>query len=795
MNRVRSSLVALSMVAAGPLLAAACGSDSDGGGGPGGSAASGGSAGAGGSSGGTGGSGATGAIGFDASTDSGGCVDGQACGNGGICAGGVCCDSALACGATCCNSGQVCSFAECKTPGKTCVDRSDCAADEYCEFSLGDEADGGAPDGGSGDSGDGGTCVGGASFKTGRCLKKPPTCGPGQNPGTPPTCLAECQFKPPATAFNPDVKFSWGGQTTSPFASDVMMTPIVIQLDDDDCDGKITDRDIPEVVFSTFSNGSYETNGVVHAISVVNGAVVDKWSLPGVVNPTKHLAGGNVDGKPGNEVIGCGTDGKAHAIDGAGKVVWSSAVMPCFMPSIADLDQDGDVEVIVEGGILDGVTGNLEHAYSAPLAGPPVVSDIDADGKLDVVTSSQGFDASGQLFVDTGLANTGSFPDDSDWKGPWPAVADFDKDGKPEVVAVHNLNHELSIWRYDAPQTNKFTVVRGPVDINGSLPTSNCSNGTWGNTHGGGPPTIADFNGDGTPDVALAGGVGYAVLDGVKLIDSTVTGPNTFLWVKDTTDCSSASTGSTVFDFNGDGVSEVIYSDELRLRIYDGPTGNVLFETCNTTATLIENPVVADVDNDGHADIVAVSNAYGKTCDSTKQSGIRIFGDTQGKWVRTRRVWNEHAYHVTNVNEDGSIPQQEAANYSSAGLNNFRQNKQPGGEFSAPDAVVTIAPKCAGEYGLLATVQNIGEAALPAGVVVGFYEGSGPPGTPLGKQSTTRVLYSLDSETLFLPLSSTPSGTVFAIVDDTTTPHPEWTECRTDNNQSKVVSPSCNVPR
>ena len=179
-----------------------------------------------------------------------------------------------------------------------------------------------------------------------------------------------------------------------------------------------------------------------------------------------------------------------------------------------------------------------------------------------------------------------------------------------------------------------------------------------------------------------------------------------------------------------------MYSDQQRLRVYEGPTGNVLWERCNTTATLIENPVVADVDNDGHADIVAVSNAYGQAnaslqCDdgmSIAQSGVRIFGDTSGKWVRTRRVWNEHAYHITNVEEDGTIPAKELPNYLQPGLNNFRQNKQPGSEFAAPDAVVSVAPVCGGPYALVAVVRNVGEASLPAGVVVGFYKGNHPGG-------------------------------------------------------------------
>lgn len=740
----------------------------------------------GGASGGNGGAG-TGDLSFGGNGD---CIDGEPC-EGGVCAGGECCAALQACESQCCAAGDICSFQECVTPGGICVDGDDCAPGEYCEYALGE-----AP---MGQGGGGADCMGGVELPTGKCLPKPPLCDPNQDPGEPPSCLEACQYQPPAAAFAPQLKYTWGMEITAPYATDIMMTPIVLQLDDDNCDGIVNERDIPEIIFSTFADGAYNGAGVLHAISVEAGALVDKWSVPDVVQPTRQLAGGNIDGTPGNEIVVCAGDGTVKAIDGLGNVSWTSPALDCLMPSIADLDQDGDVEVIVEGAILDGVTGTIEHTFAEPLDSSFVVSDITGDGKLEIVTGSQAFDDQGQLLVDTNLANTSSFGGTSDWKSPWPAVADFDNDGTAEVVVIHNLAHELSIWRYAPGEPNDFVVVRAPVDINGTLPPSNCPVGSWGNTHGGGPPTIADFNGDGTPDVALAGGVGYAVFDGEKLVDPLVAGPETFLWTSDTTDCSSASTGSTVFDFNGDGVAEVVYSDQLMLRIYEGPTGNVLWDTCNTTATLIENPIVADIDNDGHADIVAVSNAYSQTCDdgtTTKQAGVRVFSDTS--WVRTRRIWNEHAYHITNVAEDGTIPQTEAVNYLDVSLNNFRLNKQPGGEFSAPDAVVTVGPRCGLEYGLAATVRNVGEAALPADVVVGFYAGTPPNGVSLGTATTTRVLYSLDTETVFLPLPDADPAIVdgqtfvYAVVDDGPA-HPDWNECRTDNNTSAAVSGACSI--
>ncbi len=343
---------------------------------------------------------------------------------------------------------------------------------------------------------------------------------------------------------------------------------------------------------------------------------------------------------------------------------------------------------------------------------------------------------------------------------------------------------------YDASSASHVKVVRRDVDLNNGTTTASYCSTT--KEYGGGPPTIADFDGDGFPDVGAAGAVGYIVLSGKKLMDPSVPVDQTTLWFKTTHDCSSAVTGSSVFDFNGDGKAEVVYSDEYHLWMYDGQTGtNLIPDTCNTTGTLWEYPVVADVDNDGQADIVVASNAYAELCNGTKQAGIRVFSSQSKSWVRTRRVWNEHTYHVTNVNEDGTIPKTEATNWTTAGLDNYRQNKQPGGEFDATDAVVDVAPRCGTDYGLVATVRNLGQAVLPPGVGVTFYAGTPPSGTQLGTGATTAALYPAQSEAVFLPLASVPTTTVYATVDVPPPTH----ECRTDNNTSAAVSAACNGPK
>jgi len=694
----------------------------------------------------------------------------EECEEGEECIDGACCPAASVCDEVCCGDGDVCSFQECVTPGAECVDASECADNEYCEYSLGEPGDEGK-----------GKCGGGVSLATGRCLPEPPECEAGEVPeGDDIDCLPECEVIP-KPSFAPELKYHWDG-------GDSMMAPIILQLDDDNCDDEVDERDIPEIVFSTFVGGDYNNNGTLRAISIVDGAIVDKWSVNPQdvqINPGRSIAGGNIDGMPGNEVVVCLTNGGVRAYTAEGVELWTSDyVGGCFMPSIADLDQDGIPEVVLQNGVVDGATGTLEATFAAGSGATSiVVSDIDGDGQLEVVGPTAAFESDGTQIAATGIG------------GRHPAVADFDGDGQAEVAVIDTANHTLVVWRPDPLNPAGAEIIRQGININGDLGA--CSGDT-----GGGPPTIADFNGDGVPDVGVAAGVGYAVFDGSALMTPAIANETTLLWITPAVDCSSRQTGSSVFDFDGNGQAEVVYADEQYMRIYDGPTGTVLFETCNTTGTLWEYPLVADVDNDGHADIVAISNSYSSiTCplDGSRQSGVRVFGDQEGKWVRTRRIWNQHAYHVTNVEEDGTIPPVEVANWTVPRLNNFRQNVQPEGEFSAPDLVVSVGPDCSPPaYGLVATVRNIGRAAVPAGVPVTFYAGDpAAGGVLLGTMNTTKELYPAEGEDLVLEPESNADelreGQVEAwVVVDEGNPVHTWRECRPDNNSASALAP-CNI--
>ncbi|MEZ4340537.1 MAG: VCBS repeat-containing protein [Sandaracinaceae bacterium] len=100
-----------------------------------------------------------------------------------------------------------------------------------------------------------------------------------------------------------------------------------------------------------------------------------------------------------------------------------------------------------------------------------------------------------------------------------------------------------------------------------------------------------------------------------------------------------------MFDFEGDGAAEVVYADENSFRIFDGRTGRVLYQDdCTSSNTRLEMPIV-DVDNDGKSEVVIPE----PNRSSVDLGGIEIWEDAENNWVRTRRVWNQHTYHVTNI--------------------------------------------------------------------------------------------------------------------------------------------------
>ncbi len=426
--------------------------------------------------------------------------------------------------------------------------------------------------------------------------------------------------------FEPTVEWQWSENPEQPGFHQVMATPMVGNLTDDNGDGSVDENDVPDVVFTSFAGSAYSSPGTLSAISGDGSG--QHWSILEAGGFRVYGAGGVAigdlegDGRP--DICVASPDAAVLCLEGDGRFKWAagSARAAYGNPAIADMDGDGKAEVIFGASVFahDG-TERLSGGACTGITNSFAV-DMTGDGQLELVAGCA------VQRLDGSLVWTADGPDGI------PAVGDFDGDGAPEVVRAASGRMVL----VDTDGTTLWDVA---------IPGG-------GN---GGAPTVADYDGDGQPEVGVASLYYYTVFD----TDGSV------LWSNPTNDTSSSRTGSSVFDFDRDGAAEVVYADQYNLYVYDGPTGLVRMDLDgHANGTLFEYPVVADVDNDGSTEIVLASNNY----TYAGWTGITVIGDETGTWAAARPVWNQFAYHITNVAADGSIPPHPRENWTT--WNTFR---------------------------------------------------------------------------------------------------------------------------
>ena len=549
-----------------------------------------------------------------------------------------------------------------------------------------------------------------------------------------------CEAEAITGTFTPVIKWTQSG------IGDAYVTPVVGQLTDDNGNGVIDSGDTPDVVVANYV-------GVVYAMSGDDGHIL--WSGGNLGAEPMTAAIGDLDGDGWPEVVGAGGSGMTAFNGKDGSVKWNAGTYsgghtaPCGAVGLYDLEGDGQVEVVI-GHTIWNSDGSMRaqgagadgsgHSWAAAYG---VAADIDRDGELDVIVGDALLDANGKTKWKNGKSDG------------FVAVANFDADKKGEIVVAGLGSVRL--------QDHDGSVIWSRSRIAGDTI---------------GPPTIADFDGDGEPEVGVAGMGSYTVLD----TDGAT------LWTRATNDFSSGFTGSAVFDFEGDGQAEVVYADENDVLVFDGATGAIkMRETRHSSATCSESPSIADVDNDGHAEILYTSSVY-----SGPESGVTVIGDADNSWMPGRHVWNQHAYAITNVNDDGTIPASPDVNWET--FNNFRSadmSVADGGLLT--DAVPALDDICntecaSGHLYVTVVVGNQGLAEMPAGVPVSVWSGSDWLATLYtdeaveSGQSTKGMIFDLDPDRI--------SGDLTVKADDDNGVA-ILAECKEGNNEMKIKKGLC----
>ncbi|MDR2955096.1 MAG: VCBS repeat-containing protein [Prevotella sp.] len=326
-------------------------------------------------------------------------------------------------------------------------------------------------------------------------------------------------------------------------------------------------------------------------------------------------------------------------------------------PMIADLNGDGIPEVVVHDKVYNartfelladgafyynGTPNSFGNAYHTYLASMPVLADVDNDGVPEYIggdyvykiniTNPNG--TSGNSYT---LWKQCSKTGHSEVTDGAVAVADMDNDGFLDVIVIVPYKNLATI-----PANTGALYVYNPRT--GEVMHDNIVSGF----QGGSQPFVGDIDNDGYPEICFTASLKMFAYD-----YNPTTRTLTKKWEQVTTDGSAATT-MCMFDFNQDGFVELVYRDETDLRIIDGITGvNIATFPC-TSSTSTEYPIVADINNDGSAEIIVT----GGSVRNQGNGWLRVYtSNPVGSWAPARRVWNQFAYNAVNINNDLTVPE------------------------------------------------------------------------------------------------------------------------------------------
>ncbi|GHT73885.1 hypothetical protein AGMMS50262_05790 [Bacteroidia bacterium] len=331
----------------------------------------------------------------------------------------------------------------------------------------------------------------------------------------------------------------------------------------------------------------------------------------------------------------------------------------------ADFNHDGYPEIYVRNKIFDAETGKLlktatggtntgssyahwTHNSTHWMLSSPTVADVTGDGNLNLILGNEIYDVNIVSRTDTTqnsvtMVKTITPPDGIIADGHAEAV-DFDNDGHLDIL-ITNRNTwtnsgTVSMYVWDVFRN---TVSANPLKINVINSGKNI-------------PLIADVDNDRQLEIVLQCAnqvnspfIGVPAKSFICYKYNTVTQSFSYLWAI-TPNEDSFSNGITLFDFNQDGTNEILFTDQANIRIYNANqtgnmTNNYLVSLGYGGTTVMQIPLIADVDNDGASEIIISSNGT-----------VTIFKSLYEPWAPSRPVWNQYMYNPVYINDDLTVP-------------------------------------------------------------------------------------------------------------------------------------------